>query len=276
MKTTLHNCGRLEVRKSPVEGYGVFATDDIKQGEVLEEIPFILFPQYTPLGKSLFEFLDSQNLSFNNLKYTENLRKNLKFKDPEKYYFKWSPPEANLNGEILTYTVLPLGFGPIYNSSNTNNNAGWQIHEDLFVFMAEKDIKKDEEIKTFYGYFLGDDGSVWNAEQVFFFAMDYVNGEVKLKSLKFNNQDSVEKTKRDTGFTTLQSILSKAEKGVRLKKICGLLASGERKYSFDFPADYPLKFYYAKLNEFKRSTLPMVEFTVENEGVLSSFIIKNG
>jgi hypothetical protein len=279
MKTKLHNCGRLEVRQSSIEGYGVFATEEIKQGEILEEIPFILFPQYTALGKNFYEYLDASNLLKENVKTTEFLRKNLKFKEPEKYYFKWSPPEPNINGENITYCVLPLGFGPIYNSSNTENNAGWQIDDNLFTFIAEKDIQKDEEVRTFYGYFLGDDGSIWNADQVFFFGMDKDGeGKVRLKSLRFNSQEAVEKSKKDTGFSMLQSILAENNKGVVLKKINGITTTGEKKFSFEFPEYYPLRFFYAKINEFKRSTLPMVEFSIENpkEKTIQSIVIKNG
>ena len=35
---------KIEVRKSPIHGYGVFATEDILPREILEECHFILFP----------------------------------------------------------------------------------------------------------------------------------------------------------------------------------------------------------------------------------------
>lgn len=56
------------------------------------------------------------------------------------------------------YQVLPAGFSCYYNHSN-NPNSGWYTDEanEIFVFTANKDIKKDEEIFTYYG-----DVSYWN------------------------------------------------------------------------------------------------------------------
>jgi hypothetical protein len=51
---------------------------------------------------------------------------------------------------------VPLGYGSIYNSSKTEETANAEffsdLEYDLMVFMALCDIKKDEEILTFYGY----------------------------------------------------------------------------------------------------------------------------
>jgi hypothetical protein len=37
MKDKLYHNSKLEVRKSLIHGYGVFAKEDIKEGELLEE-----------------------------------------------------------------------------------------------------------------------------------------------------------------------------------------------------------------------------------------------
>jgi hypothetical protein len=97
----LSNCGKLEIRESPVEGFGIFANSPINKGEVLEEVPFILFPRHTNLSKSLYDFLNGGKWINDREKYIENLRLNLKFKEPEKYYFKWSP-QVQLEGDPVT------------------------------------------------------------------------------------------------------------------------------------------------------------------------------
>ena len=86
------------------------------------------------------DFLGNEELLAERWSYEKNLRENLRFKLPEKYYFKWSPVFPMLLGKKIEFTVLPLGNGPIYNSSNVSNNAGWKIDDQLFTFVAEKDI----------------------------------------------------------------------------------------------------------------------------------------
>ena len=108
---------KIEVRKSPIHGYGVFAKEDINKGEILEEC-FYIVQDFNPYNADyLFSFPDKNN---------EN-----------------------------KYNVLPLGYGCIYNSSKVEgeNNAIWNtnIDDNIFIFKSIKDIKKDEEICTFYG-----------------------------------------------------------------------------------------------------------------------------
>ena len=108
---------KIEVRKSPLHGYGVFAKEDINKGEILEECFFIV-QDYNPHNADyLFSFPDKNN---------EN-----------------------------KFNVLPLGYGCIYNSSKVKgeNNAIWEtnIDDNIFIFKSIKDIKKNEEICTFYG-----------------------------------------------------------------------------------------------------------------------------
>lgn len=95
-------------------GRGVFALEDIKKGEVIEEAPVLI-------------------LKFEDFVET---RWNLLFE----YYF-W----------MDKYVLLALGYGGLYNHSNTPN-AKYKISktEKLIRFIAIKDIKKDEEI--FFNY----------------------------------------------------------------------------------------------------------------------------
>lgn len=91
-------------------GNGVFATDIIKKGEVIEVAPILI-------------------LEFEDLIDT---RWNLLFE----YYF-W----------MDDYVVLALGYGSMYNHSQTAN-ASYKIDKEskIITFTATKEIKKDEEI----------------------------------------------------------------------------------------------------------------------------------
>ena len=107
------------VKPSPGKGLGVFATEFIKEGEVIEECHLLTIPNNALLFIAEL-FID--------------------------YRFNW--PQK---GDTLEQ-VLPLGFGCIYNHSD-NNNAIWVDHptEKLFQFIAIKDILPGEEICTYYG-----------------------------------------------------------------------------------------------------------------------------
>lgn len=124
MKDRLYFNNKIEMRKSPINRWGVFAKDDIAAGEILEEIPFLIVPMAK--GETSGLFLD--------------------------YRFNFP------SGGDWKYQVLPLGFACIYNHSNIPN-AGWYTDEEneIFIFTANKNIKKDEEICTYYG-----DVNYWN------------------------------------------------------------------------------------------------------------------
>lgn len=261
-KTVLHNCGRLEVRSSPIEGYGVFATDKINKDEILEEVPFVLFPRYTPLGKTLYDSLRASNWTNPKEEYLENLRENLGFKEPEKYLFKWYP-SSKLDGESNPYTVLPLGNGPIYNTSNTDNNAGWTIKEKTFLFKAEKDIEKDEEIRTFYGYFLSEDGSTYDCDLVFGMAIDTFEGQHRIKSARFGSPNSFNLALQNANYMKMAQLLSASKDGLMIKKIVAVSNTMEEKLPTEIPISVSLNLLYKKIAEYKQSVFPMVKFYFE-------------
>jgi len=253
-------CKKIEVRESAIEGFGVFATDDIKAGEVLEEIPFVLFPRYHALAKPLYDLLNQTGFLSSKEKYHENLRQNLRFKEPDKYYFKWFPP-VSLDGEM--FTVLPLGFGPIYNTSNTNNNAGWQLKEKTFVFRAERDIQKDEEICTFYGYFVGHDGAIFNCEQVFNLGIDKYEGRHVMKMVRFSTIEQFEAARSNPSYNRLAQLLSVSKDGLYIRRLAAMIPTGEEKVAFDIPIDIPTTPLYQKIQEFRNSQFPLCRITFE-------------
>lgn len=123
MKDRLFFNSRIELRKSSIHGWGVFAKDDINSNEVLEEIPFLILPINKGDMSSLF--ID----------------------------YRFNFPSSNWK-----YQVIPMGFACFYNHSDTPN-AGWYTDEvnEIFIFKTNNFIKKDEEIFTYYG-----DVNYWN------------------------------------------------------------------------------------------------------------------
>ena len=113
---------KIEVRMSSIDGYGVFAKEDIKKGEILEECHLI----------------------------DVNLPRH-------PYVFMYPKGGNNLggrhNGESII--VLPSGNGFIYNTSEDyiGANATWITIYGLMTFVSIKDIKKDEEILTNFANF---------------------------------------------------------------------------------------------------------------------------
>jgi SET domain-containing protein len=126
---------KVEVRQSPIHGYGVFAIDKINKGEIIEECHLLTIP---------FKLGEFNSFLIN---------------------YKFNYPSV---GPIEEY-VIPLGNGCIYNHSN-NNNAFWQTNKEhkTFEFVAKRDIEIGEEICTFYG-----DSTYW--ETVNKFSKEKVN-----------------------------------------------------------------------------------------------------
>jgi SET domain-containing protein len=109
---------KIQVRKSPIHGWGVFAKDKIYENEVLEECPFLILPINKGESSSLF------------IDYRFNYPQ-----DKEWYH-----------------QVMVLGYGSLYNHSN-QPNASWSTDEirNVFVFKSTKDIEKNQEILVYYG-----------------------------------------------------------------------------------------------------------------------------
>lgn len=100
----------LTIKTSPCRGYGVFATEDIKKGTLLEVCHHIPIPK-EEIGTLLRD------------------------------YRFWTTKEK-------THFSIVFGYASLYNSSPTPN-ALWVAPDNLttpFIFMTIKDVKKDEEI----------------------------------------------------------------------------------------------------------------------------------
>ncbi len=124
MKTELYTNPKIQIRRSSVHGWGVFAKEDIMADEILEEVPFLILP------------INKGEVSSLMIDYRFNYPSGL----------DWN------------HQVLPLGFGCFYNHSE-NPSALWYSEEDseIFVFKSTRMIPKGEEIFVYYG-----DINYWN------------------------------------------------------------------------------------------------------------------
>jgi SET domain-containing protein len=111
---------KVEVRKSPVHGVGVFAKKRIAKNEVLEECPFIILEtEWNKLPKPLWE-----------------------------YIFAWTKDLPDEKSKA----ALVFGTGALYNSTK-KPNADWETDKakERFIFYAKQKIEKGEEIFIDYG-----------------------------------------------------------------------------------------------------------------------------
>lgn len=111
---------KIEVRRSPVHGVGVFAKKPIKKNEVLEEDHFILIKgDWHKLPRLVQE-----------------------------YIFAWTKEMPDYKSKA----AIVFGTGALYNSS-PEPNADWQTDKQKkrFIYHATKDIKAGEEIMIDYG-----------------------------------------------------------------------------------------------------------------------------
>ena len=112
---TLFMSPKIEVRKSPIHGYGIFAKEAIDEHELIEEDP-----SAPVIKKAMLDYC-----------YTVN----------------------GFQSEEIA--LMPLGRGSVYNSSQNQEeaNAAWVVDmkSNIFIFKATKNIKKDEEILIYYG-----------------------------------------------------------------------------------------------------------------------------
>ncbi len=107
---------KIIVRKTGKKGRGVFATADIKKGEVIEVCPVIAVPK-------------SQE---------KTLRKTLL----DDYCFPWATQYQ---------PAIVLGFGSLYNHSYTPNiEYDEDVERKAMIFTALRDIKKGEELMSNY------------------------------------------------------------------------------------------------------------------------------
>ncbi len=115
---------KIYVDKSPIHGWGVFAKEKILAEEIIEECPIIPLPIVK--GEHTGLLID--------------------------YRFNF-PSGLDWNEQVVA-----LGYGSIYNHSNSANAYWYSLNDKrTFVFVAKRDIEPGEEIFTYYG-----DDTYWN------------------------------------------------------------------------------------------------------------------
>ncbi len=113
----LFSSKRIEARKSPIHGWGVFAKSKINKGDILEQSHGLF------LDRNFYETSKNVSLWCNCFAF----------------------PKDNAHAEVM----IPFGLGCIYNSLPKKEcNADWYFNEKerLIVFYVTKDIEADEEI----------------------------------------------------------------------------------------------------------------------------------
>lgn len=109
---------KIYLSNSPIHGLGVFSSQFIPEGEIIEECPILDLG--IPKGQSSNILGD--------------------------YRFNW--PQGN----DWEQQVIAWGWGSLYNHSE-NSNAAWRSNfiNNTFEFYAVRDIQPNEEIFVYYG-----------------------------------------------------------------------------------------------------------------------------
>tara|TARA_R110000824_G_scaffold30313_1_gene99923 strand:- start:76 stop:471 length:396 start_codon:yes stop_codon:yes gene_type:complete len=119
MKSHLIKNESIEIRDTKSHGYGVFAKNEIKKGEMLEECRLI----FIPYGHGV-----------------EPLTR---------YLYPWDPDDP------MRYYALPIGYGSLYNSSGDDPpSVDIEVDEknQIIQYIANKDIKRNDELMMRYAY----------------------------------------------------------------------------------------------------------------------------
>lgn len=160
MKYELLPTTKIAIKQSNVKGRGVFAVQDLEEGELIEECHFIISGcakdmKDSELARYVFSLFYNEQLS-----PKENARLNFQSSfqlsiDDEDIQQSFLDDLKELGYEDISKlfsTATVLGFGMIYNHSN-HANIDYSIdYEDfLFKYKTNKKIKKGEELFINYG-----------------------------------------------------------------------------------------------------------------------------
>tara|TARA_R100001377_G_scaffold84408_1_gene67890 strand:+ start:1158 stop:1664 length:507 start_codon:yes stop_codon:yes gene_type:complete len=142
MKDKLLLNNKVEIRKSSIHGYGVFAKEDIFKGELIEECRYAIIEP--PINGNIVsywypwpKFKEEVTIDVMTLK---KVQPNLLYKLDNNIEFQEK--------------VIVFGYAPMYNTSKTEltRNIDWynDLVNDIFIFEAVMDIEKDEELCIHY------------------------------------------------------------------------------------------------------------------------------
>tara|TARA_R110001592_G_scaffold32260_3_gene113131 strand:+ start:6025 stop:6528 length:504 start_codon:yes stop_codon:yes gene_type:complete len=160
MRYQLKTANKIKVSKSSIGGRGVFATEDISEGEIIEECHFIISGcskemENKELARYAFAiFLDNELSPEDNEKISFKIRLLSMFEDENVtdnlISFIKDMGYENLDNLFNSATVL--GHGMIYNHSKEYNvNYECDLKNMLFEYRANTNIKKGKELLINYG-----------------------------------------------------------------------------------------------------------------------------
>lgn len=160
MKDELIAPTKITVKKSKIKGRGVFATQDIEEGEIIEECHFIICGcpknmQDKELARYAFTLFYNDKLS---PKENERLNFQSLFKlivddeEVQNSLFKEIKELGYKDISEIFSTATVLGFGMIYNHSKYNNvDYSIDYKDFLFRYKTNQKIKKGQELFINYG-----------------------------------------------------------------------------------------------------------------------------
>lgn len=123
----LFKSNKIEIRKSPIHRWGVFAKEDIKANELLEECAYL-------------------TTYYNGCNQIQRY----------KYYYPKPLENQTLENwwSSIEFQAIVFGFASLYNDSKEKEKASidWEYNKEnkIFVFKSIKEIKKDEELLLYY------------------------------------------------------------------------------------------------------------------------------
>jgi uncharacterized protein len=118
----------LYIAPTPLRGRGVFSTEQIHEGDVIEVCPILL--------------IDAVELPVVHKTMLHD------------YYFLW--------GEEQNQGAIALGYGSIYNHiTHSNTDFTFDYEAETITFFAVKDIAPGEEITINYLGETGEEGDIW-------------------------------------------------------------------------------------------------------------------
>ena len=62
-------------------------------------------------------------------------------------------------------------------------------------------------------------------------------------------------------YQNLAKAMKESDDGLKITSIQSLESNRTSKYSFPFPENYPIAYFYKKINEFKRAKMPFTQLT---------------
>lgn len=160
MKEKLIQPNKLSVRSGAVKGRGVFADTDIESGEIVEECHFIISGcpeemQDIHLKRYVFSVFYDKNLTLKeneNIDFRSRLAMTLEDEQFKDIFLEEIKSLGYEDIQSIFSSATVLGYGMIYNHSNTNNIEYSIDYKDFcFRFQANRPIKKDEELFINYG-----------------------------------------------------------------------------------------------------------------------------